>query len=390
MNTHSGRIERTFTFGPGATPRIVANNGSGSVAVRGEAREDVAVVVTVEPPDALERGLEIRIVQEGDTVTVEPFHTGGLFGIGTKGVRILMDIRTPHRSDAAVQAGSANAHVSDLTGTTTVQAGSGSVQANGLRGNVQVESGSGTVRVRGLSEHVLIGTGSGGIEAHDLCGEASVRTGSGGISVEGGAGTFVLQSGSGSVRLRDLTGTLDCVGASGNMRALACAFTRASVRTASGSIRLATPLDPAGEYRFETASGGVEVQVPEGTRATVTYTTMSGGITSDLPNERDGGKRSGTLRVNGGGVPVTMRSMSGSLALRVASEPLPASGIAATASASPAPLPEAWSAPEPAPEPPPPDAEPSETLRVLQAVERGELSIDEAMTRLAALEGAEA
>ncbi len=391
MSTTSGHIGRTFTFGPGATPHIVANDRSGvlamsSIAIYGEAREDVAVVVVVESPDALDRGLEIRIVQEGDTVIVEPIRGGGLLAFGAKTTAVTVDIRTPHHSDATVRADSASVHVSDLTGRTAVQTGSGNVQVHGLRGSAEIKSGSGTVHGDGLHDGVRISTGSGDIKAHDLRGDVQIHSGSGGLSVEGGTGAFTLQGASGNIRLRGLTGTLNCGGASGSIRAASCAFAQAHIHTASGSIRLATPLDPAGEYRFRTASGDVELQVPDGTRATVTYTTMSGGISSDLPHDRDGGKRNGTLRVNGGGTPVTMQSASGSLAIRVTNESFPTTGTAA-------PLPESLAESSPvaavAPETPPSEAEPSETLRVLQAVERGELSIDEAMTRLAALEEAE-
>lgn len=393
MSTTSGHIERTFTFGPGATPHIVAHDRSGVLAmsgitIHGEVREDVAVVVVVESPDALDRGLEIRIVQEGDTVTVEPIRGGGLLAFGAKTTAVTVDIRTPHRSDATVRADSASVHVSDLTGRTVVETGSGNVQVHGLRGSVEIKGGSGVVRGDDLHDGVRISTGSGDIKAHDLQGDVQIRSGSGSISLEGGMGAFTLQGASGSVRLRRLTGTLDCMGASGSVRAVACTFSRAHVRTASGGIRLASSLDPAGDYRFETASGHVELQVPEGTRATVTYTTMSGGISSDLPHERDRSKRSGTLRVNGGGASVTMRSASGGLAVRTATDALPVTAPAPTTDApvtAPAP---SLPAPESPPESPP-EEEPSETLRILHAVERGELDIDTAMARLAALEEAE-
>ena len=67
----NGRIERIFTFAPGVTPKILARNPSGTIDVRGEAREDVAVLVTCDPADAFVRGVEIVIEQEEDTVLVE-------------------------------------------------------------------------------------------------------------------------------------------------------------------------------------------------------------------------------------------------------------------------------------------------------------------------------
>lgn len=366
---NNGRIERTFTFGPGVTPRIVASNGAGSITVQGAAREDVAVIVTVEPPDALDRGLEVRIVQEGNTVIVEPKGGGLLHAFGGNNARVAIAIATPQRSDITATAGSGEVRVSGIAGEAAVQSGSGKVQVSDLDGTVRVNSGSGKV------------------QGHDLRGTVTCQTGSGSITIEDGEGDFTVRSGSGSVRLRGLVGTLDCHGASGSVTAQTSALSRAQVNTASGSIRLMTPLDPRGEYRFQTASGSVELQVPRETAATMTYQTMSGSVSSDMPAQREGGKRNGTLVVNGGGVPVTMRSMSGSLSIRATTDALPPIATtrftdAPVAAAAPRP------APESAPQPPPED-EPGETLRILHAVERGELDIDTAMARLAALEEAE-
>jgi hypothetical protein len=143
-------------------------------------------------------------------------------------------------------------------------------------------------------------------------------------------------------------------------------------------------------------SGDLLLQVPQETRMTVSMKTVSGDLSCALPaTTTEGGKRNRTLAVNGGGVPVQVKSVSGDCTIRAANSnlpPLPATApLRATAPPQP-PAPPAMPPMPPMPGAPPPmrDAAPesdfSETLSVLQAVERGELTIDEAMEKLATLE----
>lgn len=352
-----GRIEQSFTFAVGVTPKIVARNPSGTVDVRGEAREDVAVVVTCDPPDALERGMAVTVEQRDDTVFVETRWPGLTGGLRTFKARVTMEIRAPRMS--AVNA--------DLA--------SGEATIAGIAGGIHLNTASGDARVSDVHSEVQVHTASGEVYLNDAHGTVRISTASGDLAIERATGEFSLKSASGDVRLDGLIGTLNVNTASGDVTANGCAFTGIQVKTASGDAELATALDAHGDYHFQTVSGDVKLLVPAGTALTLTYATLSGDVSAALPAQRDGGKRKGTLIVNGGGVPVQMSSMSGDCliqAARGALPPLPAISTAAppVSVVTPAPL----TLPE--------ETEPSETLRVLQAVERGELSIDEAMSRL--------
>jgi len=362
--TH-GQIERTFTFAAGVAPKITVRNPSGTVDMRGEAREDVAVVVTCDPPDALERGLTVVIEQRDDTVFVETRWPGLTGGLPSVKARVAMDIRTPRMSGVNADLASGEATVAGIEGGVRLSTASGDVRVNDVHGVVQVNSTSGEVRLS------------------DVHGTVHVRTASGDLSIKRGTGEFSLGSASGDVRLDSVTGALHVNTASGDVTANGCAFTQIQMKTASGDAELATALDAHGDYGFQTKSGDVKLLVPEGTALTLTYSTLSGEITTVLPAQRDGDKRKGRLIVNGGGVPVQMGSMSGDYLIQVVHGALPPLPAAATTVAEPP-----VSAIMPAPLALPEETEPtepteqSETLRVLQAVERGELSIDEAMSRL--------
>lgn len=362
-DTTDGTSERTFTFGPGAVPRVVANTPTGSVDIRGEAREDVYVRVMLDPPEARDRGWAVAIAQHGDTVAAEvkpPHNIVGWLRNGS--VRVEVEMRVPHGANATANTAAADVTISRVAGGTRVRTASGEIHGGDLGGGVQITTASGDVHLNGVRGDLRCVTASGDVEVAQAEGEVGVA------------------STSGDVRLSGVVGPLALTTVSGDAEVRASALPRARVKTVSGDVALTTPLHREGEYRFETVSGDVELIVPDGAALTVAYQTVSGDMESAAPARREGGKRSGTLAINGGGVSVAVKSVSGDLSVRTTREALPDFGAVAP-----------MHTPSPAPEPEPrPEAEPSETLRVLQAVERGELTIDEAMSRLAALEEAEA
>ena len=282
------------------------------------------------------------------------------------------------------------------------------MQLERLEGTIRVRTASGDVRADRLAQRVTIQTASGDIRAHALSGGVRIQSASGDVTLERGEGELNIQTASGDLELDQITGTLDVTTASGDCRVRASALASCRARTAAGDLNVATPLAPNGEYDFSTVSGDLLLQVPQETRMTVAMKTVSGDLSCALPATSEGGKRSRTLTVNGGGIPVHVKSVSGDCTIRAASGDLPP--LPRTASVTHAARPRRCRQrplrhsrrPHHQPRPSPrrrlrgrPTARRnqtraedgfSETLAVLQAVERGELSIDEAMEKLATLE----
>ncbi|MDQ2785302.1 MAG: DUF4097 domain-containing protein [Chloroflexota bacterium] len=392
----TGRIERRFTLAPGAVPTIVARTPSGTMQIHGEERDDVAVTITCDPADAIGRDLEIILEERDETIHAEVRgpHRGDAFSGWLHGnVRIAMEIHTPVRSDIEAEGASTTMHLERLDGA------------------IRARTASGDVRADHLARTVTIQTASGDIRAHVLSGSVRVQSASGDVMLERGDGALNIQTASGDCELDQIAGTLNVTTASGDCRVRASALTSCRAKTAAGDLTIATPLASNGEYDFATVSGDLLLLVPHETRMSVAMKTVSGDLSCALPATSDGGKRSRTLTVNGGGVPVHVKSVSGDCAIRAAAgdlPPLPATPYSTSTVPTPlAPLtPPTPLAPFAPPAPPAPLVVPmptmqgagsvaqpdapeddfSETLAVLQAVERGELTIDEAMEKLATLE----
>lgn len=269
-------------------------------------------------------------------------------------------------------------------------------------------------------------TMSGSIEAISLVGDQKYRTVSGDIRmwtvgglIEAGtiSGSVTLENG-GDVRLRANT-------ISGGIRVRARRFHGTTLSSTSGSIALVGELDPAGDHRAESISGSVDLTPLNG--VTAELRAISGSIVSSVEHRLEGGRGYWRAIVGDGRAVFRANSTSGGLRIlaaqpgdRVVAATAPAAPAAPAASAAPA-APAAPSAPA-APQPdgsvagPDEAAEPGgaaaaveeetepreteetwnpdetgeaeedvaedEELAVLQALERGEIGVDEAADRL--------
>jgi hypothetical protein len=268
-------------------------------------------------------------------------------------------------------------------------------------------------------------TMSGSIEATSLVGDQKYRTVSGDIRlwslgglVEAGSisGSITLDDG-GDLRLRANT-------ISGGIKVRARRFYGLTLSSTSGSIAVVGALDPSGDHRAESISGSVVLTPLNG--VTAELRAVSGSIVSDVEHRLEGGRGHWRSIVGDGAALFRVNSTSGSLRIMAArpGDYVATAAAPAAPSTPPAPSPSApaWTTPssppssgsdkvpaapaEPA-EPPastaaeesgPPQTEETwnpdesgdveqdlaqdEELAVLQALERGEIGVDEAAERL--------
>lgn len=217
---------------------------------------------------------------------------------------------------------------------------------------VYLSAVDGTIALTGLRPETRLSLVSGRVHAEALGGEADISLVSAHLEGTGLRGRAVIKTVSGDLRLED------------------CQLDSLEVDTVSGRAYVATPLAPQGWYHFHSVSGDVVLAMPAGTRATVVGESVSGRVRSDVPAsvERQG-LGSWRATVNGGGVEVHFNSVSGDLILtaegREQRTEMAAEPVAPVAQA-------------------PPSSElPMTTMDVLKAVEAGQMTVDEALKRLA-------
>ncbi len=236
--------------------------------------------------------------------------------------------------------------------------------------------------------------------------DVGIQTVSGDVNIRNVAGDITVTTISGDVTGESLTGTLVGRTTSGDCAIMSSRFRRFSLTTVSGDFRIQTPLTADEHYYAKSVSGDLDLLVPADTGATVQLKSLSGSVQCELPAEIiKSGRRHWSGRINGGGSNVEMNSVSGDLRIRK-SQATDREHVGAESAGSGTdwrPVPPVAPVRPVRPVPPMssgatqaegrPDASTAEegrvtpdTAAILQQLERGELSVDEAMAQLESLD----
>jgi DUF4097 and DUF4098 domain-containing protein YvlB len=316
-------IEKTFPVA--ATARLIISNVRGSVTIQpGEA--NVIEVKAVKHGNFDNERSTVEMTQDADgSVRVETRSDEALFGFLSHPPKVVYIIRVPQGIHLEASCISSNLTVSDLEGVFKLKTISGDVVLAKMSGPIKLGAVSGDI------------TGS------------------------------------------QLSGVLDLKTVSGDVRLTESSFPSADASTVSGDLLLQTPISD-GPYHFSSVSGSVRMLVPADTRCNVELNSVSGSIRSSLPASATRmGHGLKVTQVQGGGTAVRLKSVSGGVSIET--EGMPANPVTTTASVS-----ENFVPPIPPIPPVPPvqtnqstNSESLSTSEILQRIERGEMTVDEAL-----------
>jgi len=297
-------IEKTFSVSSPA--RLSVNNMRGSVEIH-PGEEGVLLVTAVKKEHSGdEKRTEIEILQEADgTVKAATRFPDGAWNwlFGSQPCEVDYVVQAPRQCSLK------------LNGV------SSTVLAEGFEGAVSVNSVSGEITLRNLT---------GAIRIHTVSGDADGES---------------------------LTGSLDLDTVSGDVTVKESSLSTINANSVSGDIQVRTPL-VEGPFRFKSVSGDVRLSVPPETRCTAELHSLSGDLVSAFPitgSSRQHGSQ--TVNVQGGGVKLSLHSVSGDLSLDCDGEIPPAAEPIKIVSSA-------------------------DRRAVLERVERGELSVAEALGQL--------
>ena len=355
-------VDRTFSISGHC--RFSLDNPCGRIRVVGSDQSQVELRATRRgnPTSARYQATRVETFQEGDTISVRTVfdpaaafaERGTLGGVAAEMLHVVgelirpinhpceveYEVRVPRRADL------------DLKGV------SSSIALRGVEGALRARSVSGNITGEDLAGDLDLGSVSGEIRAHVLVGRLAIESVSGGMEV------------------------------TGDLRAV-------RAKTVSGAITIASPLQSHGTYDLHSVSGDATLRVPGSTGATVSARSMSSTVSCDLPcqiirNRTGPGARAWQGIVNGGGATVSFQSVSGNLRLGELNLPLatpqpPAPAEPTRPDESVAPSVETTATAEAPTVPPIPTDNDATTMQVLKELERGDMSVDEALRRLESL-----
>ena len=233
---------------------------------------------------------------------------------------------------------------------------------------------------------VIVHTASADIVTSGHLGEKEYRTASGDLVFDACAGEIDLDAVSGDVRV-DAIGSLDLHGKtiSGDLRIRAPRLDRFDLATTSGDVWLDAELAGKGPFSLKSISGDV-LLVSRGSFQ-IEAQSITGDLSSEVPSRRESFPGKKVLSVGRAGPILNFKSVSGDLRVvepreqqvretitdddRLDTDSTVRPGGAEPTTASPA-----------------ADPDGDQSIEILRALERGEIDVETATARLAALEEA--
>lgn len=223
---------------------------------------------------------------------------------------------------------------------------------------------------------VFVTTADGDVEIEDT-GSIEARTMNGDVTAEDIAGDCSITTGHGDVTVERMTGSLSVRSINGDVEVQHSRLHGAQLHSVDGEVSVDAVLD-SGPFTFQTVNGDVELMLPRGQGAEVAFHTANGDFTCELPAQvTKSSRREWQAEINGGGTHVEITTVNGDLEIGEGK-----SAAVADALRPAQPVPPVPPVPPTPAEPAVPSARDDRTNEVLRQLERGEISVDDAMERL--------
>lgn len=274
------------TFSINTPGNVMVRTSGGSISVNGHSGNEVEVRMYVKKngasswfssDDDIEESLEdyqISIRQDGNTIYAEAERKGS--GWNSNNLSISFELDVPYEVSANLHTSGGSIRMAKLEGEHEVKTSGGSLNFDEITGYTDAHTSGGSINIDKY-DGVMEGSTSGGsIRAHNSKGELKLNTSGGSIVLEDISGGIDAKTSGGSIRayINDLNDYL-------------------SLKTSGGSINAVIP-----------AGVGVDLDL-SGNRVNTKLTNFTG----------EAEKNSIEGSMNGGGIPVTMKTSGGSVNL---------------------------------------------------------------------------
>ncbi len=289
-------LDKTFSIAAGG--KVVLDVNVGSIEVKGEDRNDVAIHVYRK---ATARGLlsgnqkereteelkanEVTFSQEGKTAIVKARRPkdADQWTRNHVNLQVRYVVAVPRQFEADLKTAGGGIEVQDLTGELKAHTSGGGLRFSNIHGPINGH------------------TSGGGIDMAQTDGSATIKTSGGGIKVKQHKGDLLAHTSGGSITVDQVSGKIDA-------------------STSGGGVSATLASAPAGDCRLESSGGSISISLPENSAVDLDAKTSGGSVSSDLPVAIVGQKHSGSLKgkINKGGTTVYLRTSGGSIHVKKA------------------------------------------------------------------------
>ncbi|HZH96555.1 MAG TPA: DUF4097 family beta strand repeat-containing protein [Flavisolibacter sp.] len=200
----------------------------------------------------------------------------------------------------------------NLSGNQDFHTSGGSLTVDNMSGKVKGRTSGGSIHVVNSKDEIDLETSGGSIHAENCTGNLNLSTSGGSLTLTGLKGKTKANTSGGNIKGSNIEGALSASTSGGNV-ALTNLYCSLETSTSGGHIDVS--IKKLGEYiKIGNSGGNVDIQLPQ--NAAVDLKLRGKIKTSNLNNfsgDKDDEELTGKL--NGGGIPVTVRAGSGRVSL---------------------------------------------------------------------------
>lgn len=196
-----------------------------------------------------------------------------------------------------------------------VSSSGGGLRISGVEGTHNFSSSGGSVKLNNTSGTTKATSSGGGVSATQHNGDIELRSSGGGVAVEDVKGNVKAHSSGGSVKLQNIIGAVDASSSGGGVSVSGeCPSVKAT--SSGGSVRVNIS-NLSKEMHLRSSGGGVNALIHNGNELGLDLDLSSTKVNIELSNftgKAEKNRVSGTM--NGGGIPVYMRSSGGNVTVK--------------------------------------------------------------------------
>ncbi|MEJ7680668.1 MAG: hypothetical protein WKG06_23000 [Segetibacter sp.] len=314
----------TKSFANESINSVEVKTSGGSISVEGVNASEARVEVFVNPNNSsdniskedikrrLEENYDLNVSLSNNTITAtaKPKERNMNW---KRALSISFKVFAPKNITSDLEASGGSISLKNLSGSHDFATSGGSLHVDNLSGKVKGRTSGGSIHVANSKDDINLSTSGGSIHAEDCSGNLRLSTSGSSINLTSLKGNIEANTSGGSVNGNDIEGDLSASTSGGSIRLndLACSL---ETSTSAGSIDVS--IKELGKYiKISNSGGNIDLTIPrnKGVDLKLSGQRISTPALSNFNGSMDNNEVEGKL--NGGGIPVTVRAGGGKVSL---------------------------------------------------------------------------
>ncbi|MDF2192015.1 hypothetical protein [Paraflavitalea sp. CAU 1676] len=311
-----------------AIEKVTAETSGGNISITGNAT-DLKIEVYVRPNngrknDLTKEEIEKKLNEDYEftvstanhvlTAIAKPKTKSGRWD-WKKALSVSFKIYVPRNVATNLTTSGGNVSLAHLSGVQDFRTSGGNLHLEDLTGKIKGATSGGNIHLKDSKDDITLTTSGGNVEARNCDGKLHLTTSGGNVTLEDLSGNIDATTSGGTVRGNAIKGDLSAVTSGGNVM---LSDLSASVNASTSGGNMNVTIKELGSFvKLSNSGGNINVELPgnKGLDLRITGDKVKASALNNFSGTVDEDSIDGKL--NGGGIPVTVKGSSGRVTLTI-------------------------------------------------------------------------